>query len=134
MRRELTVRGRRDPGDVWDGYVRPARWPEWSPQIRSVDYARERLAPATTGVVRGVGGVLVPFEVLAVSESDVRSRSWTWRARVLGVALEFTHVVEPDAAGTVTRLLVTGPLPLVLPYLPVARLALHRLVAPGSQQ
>lgn len=131
MRRELIVRGGRDPGDVWDRYVRPARWAEWSPQIRSVEYAGECLAPGTAGVVRGLGGVLVPFEVLAVSSSDVRSRSWAWRARALGAALEFTHVVEPDAEGTVTRLLVAGPLPLVLPYLPLARLALLRLVSPS---
>ena len=34
-----------------------------------------------------------------------------------------------DAAGSRTWLRVRGPLPLVLPYAPVARFALHRLVA-----
>jgi hypothetical protein len=39
LRRRLSVEGPRDADDVWDRYLRPDRWPEWSPQIRSVDYA-----------------------------------------------------------------------------------------------
>ena len=129
MRRELTIEGGRAPDDVWDRYVRPARWPEWSPQISSVEYASERLLGGTAGVVHAVCGVRVPFTVLAVDEADPADSSWTWQARVMGIELAFEHVVEPAPAGTVTRLIVTGPAPLVLGYLPVAWLALRRLVS-----
>jgi hypothetical protein len=129
VRRELNVRGDRDADDVWDRYVRPSRWPEWSPQISSVEYPFDLLRAGTSGVVHAVAGVRVPFTVLAVDETDRARRSWTWRARVLGVALEFEHVVEPGPRGSVTRLVVTGPAPVVLGYLPVAGLALRRLVA-----
>jgi hypothetical protein len=40
-------------------------------------------------------------------------------------------VVEPAPAprdGTVTRLVLSGPAPVVVPYLPLAWLALYRLV------
>src|SRR3954469_21688425 len=87
MRRELTVEGGRDPDEVWDRYVRPARWPEWSPQISSVEYAFERLRGGTSGVVRAIGGVGVPFTVTGVDEGDPSQRSWTWQARVLGAVL-----------------------------------------------
>ena len=129
MRRELTVEGGRDAPNVWDRYVRPARWPEWSPQISSVEYAFARLRHGTSGVVHGVGGVRVPFTVTGVDEADPAHRSWSWQARVLGVGLAFEHVVEPASPGTLTRLVVTGPAPVVLGYLPVAWLALRRLVS-----
>lgn len=129
MRRELTVEGGRDPDDAWDRYVRPSRWPEWSPQIRRVEYAGERLAGGTAGVVHAIGGLRVPFTVMGVDERDPAHRSWTWRARVVGIDLAFEHVVEPAPAGTVTRLVVTGPPPVVLGYLPVAWMALRRLVS-----
>jgi hypothetical protein len=130
IRREITVRGPQPPDEVWDRYVRPLRWPQWSPQIRGVDYAPRRLVPGTGGVVRGPLHVPVPFEVLAVDEADPSRRAWRWRAGALGVRVELEHVVEPDPsrAGSVTRLVMSGPAPVVVPYLPVARLALHRLV------
>ena len=39
-----------------------------------------------------------------------------------------TLAVRDTEAGTLTWLRLTGPLPLVMAYAPVARLALHRLV------
>ncbi len=131
VRREISMRGPRPPDEVWDRYVRPARWPEWSPQIRGVEYAHERLAPGTGGVVRGPLRLPVPFQVLAVDGDDPARRAWRWRAGLLGVHVELEHVVEPAPSprgGSLTRLVVSGPAPVAVPYLPLARLALHRLV------
>ncbi len=129
VRRVLTVSGGRSPDDVWDRYVRPSRWAEWSPQISTVDYGHERLQAGTAGVVNGVGGLRVPFTILAVDEADPARRSWVWRAGVMGVELEFEHVVESSPSGGATTVLVVqGPLPGVLPYLPLAWVALTRLV------
>lgn len=121
MRRTLSVTGPRDPADVWDRYDRPARWPEWSPQIRSVDHPGEHLYAGARGTVRGPLGLPVPYRV-----DDVDGpRRWSWT--VLGF-LRLTHTVEPAGTGTRTGLVVTGPAPVVLGYLPLARLALGRLV------
>jgi hypothetical protein len=81
-------------------------------------------------LVRGPLGVPLPFEVLDVDESDPARRTWRWRAGALGVHIELEHVVEPDArsGGSRTELVLSGPAPVVVPYLPLARLALHRLV------
>jgi hypothetical protein len=131
LRREITVEGPQSPDEVWDRYVRPARWPQWSPQIRGVDYALEHLAPGTTGVVRGPLQVPVPFEVLAVEDADPSRRAWRWRAGARGVHVELEHVVEPAPSrpgGSRTRLVLSGPAPVVVPYLPLAWLALRRLV------
>ena len=127
MRREISVEGPRDAGDVWDRYVRPGRWPEWSPQIRSVEYPGERLAPGTSGVVRGPAGVRVPFDVLDVREAGP-VRSWSWRVSVAGVRLVLGHTVEAAGAGARTGLTVEGPALVVAAYLPAARWALGRLV------
>jgi hypothetical protein len=131
VHREITARGPQSPDEVWDRYVRPARWPQWSPQIRGVDYAHEFLIPGASGRVRAPLGVPLPFRVLAVDDADPARRSWRWRAGALGVHLELEHVVEPapgGPGGTVTRLVMTGPAPLVLPYVPLAWVALRRLV------
>ena len=133
--REIAVTGPQSPDEVWDRYVRPVRWSHWAPQITGVDYALERLVPGTKGLVRGPLRVPLPFEVLAVDESDPRRRSWRWRAGALGVHVELEHVVEPDpsrAGGSRTILVLSGPALLVVPYLPLARLALNRLVSRGA--
>ncbi len=126
-RRELSVEGRRDADDVWDRYVRPRRWPEWSPQIRSVDYAPERLAPGTSGVVHGPAGLRVRFRIVDVDASGP-VRAWSWTVAAAGVRLALRHTVEATAAGARTGLTVEGPAPVVAAYLPVDRLALRRLV------
>jgi len=130
--REIAVSGQQPPDEVWDRYVRPVRWQQWSPQITGVDYRPHRLVPGTKGLVRGPLRLPLPFEVLDVDESDPARRTWRWRAGALGVHVELEHVVEPDQSrpgGCRTVLVVSGPALVVVPYLPLARLALHRLVS-----
>jgi hypothetical protein len=127
LHRDVTVCGPRDPDDVWDRYVRPRRWPEWSPQIRSVQYPAETLIPQTAGRIRGPAGLSARFRILDVT-TDGPARSWSWSVASGGVHLHLAHAVESTAGGTRTRLSVRGPAPAVLLYLPFARLALHRLV------
>ncbi|MBL7255702.1 SRPBCC family protein [Paractinoplanes lichenicola] len=124
MRRNVEVFGPRDVGDAWDRYVQPARWAEWSPQIRSVDYAEPELRERTGGVVHGPLGVRVPFVILRVSPPQ----SWLWAVFVAGASVQLSHRVEPAATGTRATLMINGPAPMVLGYLPLARLALRRLV------
>jgi hypothetical protein len=127
LRRVVHVEGPRDPDDVWDRYVRPRRWPEWSPQIRSVQYPGERLAPGTSGVVRGPAGLPVRFRILDVDESGP-VRAWSWVVSVAGVRLTLEHTVAVVATGARTGLTIDGFAPAVVAYLPVARWALRRLV------
>ena len=127
LRREISAEGPRTADDVWDRYVRPRRWPEWSPQIRSVDYPRDRLAPDTSGLVHGPAGLRARFDVTAVEESGP-VRSWAWAVSAAGVRLSLLHTVEATAAGTRTRLTIDGFAPAVAVYLPAAWWALSRLV------
>ncbi len=103
----------------------PACWPTWAPQISAVRASAPRIAPGVTGQVHGPCGLRVDF---VVTEVDERSRTWAWRVRRGPLRLELRHGVEPDPAGCTTWLSVRGPAPVVAAYLPVARLALHRLV------
>jgi hypothetical protein len=127
LRRTLSVEGPRNPDDVWDRYVRPGRWPEWSPQIRSVDYPAERLAPGTGGVVHGPAGLPVRFRIIEVEET-APVRSWSWTATAAGIQLSLVHTVEATATGTRTGLTIDGFAPAVAGYLPAAWWALRRLV------
>lgn len=129
MRLTHTVRGPLDAGTAWERYARPAQWPTWAPQITGVDTPAERLAPGLTGRVRGPLGVALPFEVLAVDEA---ARTWSWRLHVGPLAVVLEHGVRPDGtgsgAGTATWVRIAAPAPLAVAYLPVAHLALRRLV------
>jgi hypothetical protein len=127
LHRETSAEGPRPVDDVWDRYLRPGRWPEWSPQIRSVDYPVERLRPRTRGLVHGPAGLVVHFHILGVDDVGP-VRSWSWTATAAGVRLTLHHTVEPTAAGTRTGLTIDGFAPAVVLYLPAARWALHRLV------
>lgn len=126
MHRSIAVTGPAPPDEVWARYVTPARWPTWSPQIRAVDYPHPELVAGTAGVVRGLFALAVPFEILSV---DAAERCWTWRVRppVVGV-LTLRHGVEPAGPGTRSTLEVAGPAIVVPAYLPIAYLALRRLV------
>ncbi|WBB70089.1 SRPBCC family protein [Micromonospora sp. WMMD812] len=127
LRCALRVRGPRPADDVWDRYVRPRRWPEWSPQIRSVDYPHETLRAGTAGVARGPGRLPIPFRITdVVGEGPVRS--WSWTASVAGVELRLRHTVEVAGTGTGTGLNIDGFAPVVALYIPVARWAIRRLV------
>ena len=85
-----------------------------------------RLRPGLEGTVRAAGVIGVPFEVLAVDEE---ARTWSWRVRVGPVTLTLDHGVEDlGAGGTRTWLRTTGPALVVLPYAPLAFVALHALL------
>jgi hypothetical protein len=127
LRRTLTVGGPRPADDVWDRYLRPGRWPEWSPQIRSVDYPAETLRPGTGGVVHGPAGLPVRFRIDDLTPAGP-VRAWSWTVTAAGVRLHLRHTVEATAGGSRTGLMLDGFAPAVLLYLPLAGLALHRLV------
>jgi len=117
--------GRVPAAEVWERYVVPARWPEWAPQIVRVAASTARIVRGTTGQVHGPLGLRVDF---TVTEVDEAARTWAWDV-VLGLLrLHLRHGVELDGAGSSTWLAVRGPAPVLTVYLPVARIALHRLV------
>ncbi len=128
----LSARGPASPVLVWQRYAEPARWPSWSPQIRRVSVgpetvsAKQRIVAGLTGQVHGPAGIKLDFVVDRVDET---ARTWDWTVRLGPISLRLLHTVEAVASGaTLTRLSVTGPLPVVLGYLPLAQLALGRLV------
>lgn len=126
----LRARGRAPASTAWERYVEPDRWPDWAPQIQRVDVDADRLVAGTRGTVRAgllpAPTVPIPFEVLDVDEAG---RTWAWRVRLGPVSLRLEHGVTARGDGSATWLRVHGPLPVVLAYAPVARLALGRLVA-----
>lgn len=126
----LHAHGDATPQQAWERYADPQRWSQWSPQVQRVESSTPRLTAGMTGTVRA--GLLprptlgVPFEVLTVDDA---ARTWTWRVRLGPVRLHLEHGVEAADGGSATWLRLSGPLPVVTAYAPVARFALGRLVA-----
>jgi hypothetical protein len=120
--------GHRDPDAVWTAYATPSLWPSWSPQVREVrcPHSDALVRAGTRGQVLGPGGMRVPFEV---TEVDPGRRRWAWRVGVGPLVLGMNHGVAVRSDGTSCAWVrVSGPLPVVAAYLPLARLALGRLV------
>lgn len=109
--------------EAWARYADPRRWSDWAPQIVSVRYAPERLEVGARGVVRAVLGVQVPFTVLAVAAPD-----WSWRVGVGPLRVRLDHTLEAVEHGCRARVVIHAPRLLVAPYLPIAWVALRRLV------
>jgi hypothetical protein len=132
VERGVRVTGPLPAARAWERYAVPARWAGWAPQIRAVDASAGRIAPGVTGRVRGPLGIAVTF---VVTDVDEQRRTWAWTVtfgsgRCGPVRMQLRHGVEPDPRGAATWLVVRGPAPVVVTYLPVARLALRRLVRP----
>ena len=117
------------PDEVWERYARPALWPTWAPQIRSVD-APHRLATGSEGRVHGVLGLEADF---VVHSWDDAAREWSWTATTRlpfgtrGPTLYLAHGVLATGTGSRAWVELRGA-PWVAPYVAPAKLALYRLV------
>ncbi|KYH25665.1 polyketide cyclase / dehydrase and lipid transport [Halalkalicoccus paucihalophilus] len=101
---------------VWNLLVDTRRWPEWGPSITDVECADRRIESGTTGRVRLVGGIWIPFEV---TYRD--AYRWTWE--VAGIPAT-GHRVEPYNGSCLAVFEVPV---LAAGYAPVCRLALSRI-------
>lgn len=102
--------------DVWELLVDTRRWPDWGPSITDVECRDREIRTGSTGRVRVVGGVWIPFEV---THCDVYR--WTWE--VAGIPAT-GHRVEPHNGRC--RAVFEIPV-LAAGYAPVCRLALSRI-------
>lgn len=116
--------------DVWERYSRPAHWPAWAPQITRVQTDVDVIRPGTRGRVHGPLFTWVPFRIRSV---DHDSRRWSWWVGfgVLGVCMD--HGVDETPGGSRAWVRIHAHRYLVFGYVPVARFALRRLVAPDSR-
>lgn len=122
----VSAEGPAAAAEVWSRYTSPAQWPTWAPQISRVDADHDPIRAGTRGVVHGPLLVRVPFVILDV---DPAARRWSWRVGVGRLSLRMEHGVDESPSGSVAWVEIHAPRLLVLPYLPVARLALRRAVA-----
>jgi hypothetical protein len=129
----ISAEGAAPASQVWERYTHPSQWPTWAPQIRRVDVPdqdpHEPIAPGTRGTVRGPVFTFAPFRVRYV---DDRSRTWSWWVGfgVAGVGMD--HGVDETETGSRAWVRIHAHRYVVAPYVPVAKLALRRLVRPQA--
>jgi hypothetical protein len=119
-----------EPSAAWQLLTDTRTWPSWGPTIRAVTVDAPDGGPVivsgTTGSVRTVAGLTLPFRVVEVDPAG----RWTWR--VAGVPAT-GHRVEAHPDGC--RVVFEVPV-LAAPYAAVCRLALRRirgLLAPDTR-
>ena len=124
----ISATGRAPASRVWERYAKPALWSSWSPQIARVECADEviRSVPGRGAHERGIS---VPFDVTAV---DYDAMTWSSEASTclpLGVRPAAAAPGEGHGRRHLDRTsTLSGCLPIVIGYLPPAKLALARLV------
>lgn len=129
MHRRVQVQGAASPGQAWERYERFDAWPRWAPHILRVEAGAERISPGVRGTVRGWGGLRVPFRIDAV---DPGAGTWSWTVWVLGRSLQLHHDLTAGDGVTRAGLDLDGPALLVVPYAPLTRWPLRRLVRPAG--
>ena len=123
----LSAAGDATPAEAWDRYADPARWSQWAPHIMRVDCDEPRLVTGMTGRVVGPLGVAVDF---VVDEADHVARTWAWTVHLGPIPLVLHHAVRSDPRGMRDEPAARrARCPSCIPYAPVARYALGRLVA-----
>lgn len=103
---------------VWQELVDVERWPEWGPSVVAVEASPLPLCAATSGRVRTLAGVWVPFRVTDFAAGSM----WAWT--VAGVPAT-AHRVEPLGEGRCR--LGFGTPGWAVPYLAVCRVAMARI-------
>lgn len=126
---EITIdaTGSAPAGAVWERYMDPSHWSHWATHIAEVEYPENRLSGGTSGRVEGPFWFQVDFDIVSVDELGW---TWTWNAwwrrRSIGLTLKHGVASRPD--GSRAWITVCGSPALVVPYVPLAKLALVRLV------
>lgn len=103
--------------DVWRLLVEPARWPTWGPSITAVDCEDDRIRAGSTGRVRTVGGLWLPFEIATFEDGR-----WTWRIGPVPATGHRVTPLGPDRCNAAFEVpLLAGP------YVLVTVIALRRI-------
>ncbi|MDZ7850642.1 MAG: SRPBCC family protein [Halodesulfurarchaeum sp.] len=104
------------PERVWELLVDTRRWPEWGPSVLDVETQSRRIETGSTGRVRTIFGLWLPFTVTRVSE-------WAWAWRIGPVEATGHRVIPGDSS---CRVGFEVPL-YAVPYLIVCWWALRRI-------
>jgi polyketide cyclase/dehydrase/lipid transport protein len=103
---------------LWQLLVDTDVWPAWGPSVRAVRLDDDELRFGSTGTVRTVVGLQLPFEITGFEPG----RSWSWSIAKFAAT---QHTVEPLGDHR-CRVGFGVPWP-AAPYLAVCRRALIRL-------
>lgn len=122
----VQVSGSATVDEAWKRYLYPARWPAWTPHLTHV-------CAGTHGTVTALGVIPARFDVQVV---DPGAHSWSWTVRIGPITLTLHHGLDGLSArqgadgvtGSIARILMEGPWPVLVIYRPLMRWAMRRLV------
>jgi hypothetical protein len=103
---------------VWDCLVDTTRWPDWGPSVSAVDCSDRHVKAGSTGRVRTLVGLWLPFAITQFEES----RFWSWR--IAGIPATGHRVTPIDVDSCQLSFEVPR---LAAPYARVCAIALRRI-------
>lgn len=103
---------------AWKLLTDTSRWPQWGPSVSRVESAEQYIGPGSTGRVRTIIGVWLPFRVTRFADGQ----RWDWEVAGIPATGHRVESLGPDRC----RVVFQVPL-LATPYLAVCWLAAHRI-------
>ncbi|MFB6210865.1 MAG: SRPBCC family protein [Halobacteriales archaeon] len=108
---------------VWALLTDTGSWPDWGPSVRAVEPTNTVIEPNTTGRIRTVGGLWLPFRI-----TDCADYRWTWRVARIPATGHRVEALESDTCRVVFEV------PLVAAgYIPVCKRALSKIDSLATQ-
>jgi hypothetical protein len=105
-------------GDAWEVLTDTERWTEWGLSITEVECGQRYIAQGTSGWVKTVFGLWLPFRIDTFEEG----KNWSWSVAGIKATGHRVESIGPDKC----RVIFSVPL-FVAPYLVVCKLALIRI-------
>lgn len=124
----ISYEGPATADEVWRRYTELPAWPGWAPQISRVDAPDDVIERGTRGTVHGPLLTRVPFRIRSV---DHQARRWSWWVGLGPLGVGMDHGVDETLDGSRAWVRIHAHRFLVAPYVPLAKLALSRLVKGG---
>lgn len=106
----------------WDLLTDTECWPEWGPSVTAVDCEERYIEAGTTGRVRVLGGIWLPFEI-----TTCRDHRWTWRVARIPATGHYVEAGREPRVGFEVPVVAAG-------YVPVCVRALQDLSALASRR
>ena len=108
---------------LWGLLTDTSRWPEWGPSMDEVRCSDTVIRRGSRGTIKLTNlPIHLPFEVTVC---DPERLFWSWR--VLGLEATSHQIKRPPHGPP--EVIFGVPSPLLVPYLGVCRLALHRIAS-----
>lgn len=108
---------------VWSITVDVESWPKWNPNVQLLEREDEgKFGIGSSAVISQTGLPPTRWTVIEFTEF----KNFTWEAKVYGIKMRASHVLDKDGASTRNKLVIEAAGLLVYLLWPVLKMSFHK--------